>query len=89
MRIKRKTAVTVQTHQVTTVHLTRQSIRAWCGLCRAEVLMLMPDEAAALAQSTARAIYRRVEAGEIHSIETDDGSLRVCVNSIQIYIQNT
>jgi hypothetical protein len=44
--------------------------------------MLTPDEAAALAQSTARAIYRRVEAGELHSIEMDDGASRVCVNSL-------
>lgn len=82
MRIRRKTAVIVQTHQLTTVHLTRQPIRAWCGPCRAEVLMLTPDEAATLAQSTARHIYRRVEAGELHCIETDDGALRVCVNSL-------
>ena len=44
--------------------------------------MLTPDEAAALAQSTARDIYRRVEAGGLHLIETDDGALRVCVNSL-------
>jgi len=72
----------VQTHQVTTVHLTRQSICAWCASCRSAVLMLTPDEAAAVAQSTARDIYRRVEADELHSMETDDGALRVCVNSL-------
>jgi hypothetical protein len=44
--------------------------------------MLTPDEAAALAQTTAREVYRRVEAGEVHSIETEDGALRVCVNSL-------
>jgi hypothetical protein len=44
--------------------------------------MLTPEEAAALAQSTAREIYRRVEAGELHSLETDDRALRVCVNSL-------
>jgi hypothetical protein len=44
--------------------------------------MLTPDEAAALAQSTTRDIYRRVEAGEFHCIESDDGSLRLCVNSL-------
>lgn len=82
MRIRRKTAVVVQTHQLTTVHLTRLPVRAWCGPCRAEVLMLTPDEAAALAQNTARDIYRRVEAGELHTTETDDGNLRVCVNSL-------
>lgn len=82
MRIRRKTAVVVQTHQFTTVHLTHQSIRAWCAPCGADVVMLTPDEAAALAQSTTRAIYRRVDAGELHYIETDDGALRICVNSL-------
>ncbi len=46
--------------------------------------MLTPDEAAMLAQCTARDIYRRVEAGELHSIETGDGALRVCVNSLGV-----
>jgi hypothetical protein len=45
--------------------------------------MLTPDEAATLAQITARDIYRRIEAGELHSIETDDGALRVCVSSLE------
>jgi len=44
--------------------------------------MLTPDEAAALAQRTTRDIYSRVETGEFHSIETDDGALRVCVMSL-------
>ena len=82
MRIKRKTEVVVQTHQVTTVHLTRQSICAWCGACRAAVLMLTPDEAAAVALCTGRDIYRRVDAGELHYLETDDGALLICVNSL-------
>ena len=82
LRIKRKTAVVIQTHQLTTVHLTRYSNCAWCESCRAEVLMLTPNEAAMLAQSTARDIYRRVEAGEFHSVESDDGTLRLCVKSL-------
>jgi hypothetical protein len=44
--------------------------------------MLTPDEAAALAQTTARDIYRRVDAGGLHYIEIDDGALRICVNSL-------
>ena len=35
-----------------------------------------------MAHITSRDIYRRVEAGELHSIEMDDGSLRVCLNSL-------
>ena len=82
MRIRRKTAVVVQTHQLTTFHLARPSVSAWCAPCRANVVMLTPDEAAALAQRSTRDIYRRVEARELHSIETDDGALRVCVISL-------
>jgi hypothetical protein len=44
--------------------------------------MLTPDEAATFAQITARHIYRLVEAGELHSLETDDGALSVCLNSL-------
>ena len=72
----------MQQHQVTTVHLRRHPTSAWCRPCSAEVLMLTPDEAAALAQGTVRDIYRRADAGELHYIETDDGALRVCVNSL-------
>ena len=44
--------------------------------------MLTPDEAAALARTTAREIYRRVEAGELHSAETADGRLLVCMSRL-------
>ena len=44
--------------------------------------MLTPDEAATIAHSTTRDIYRRVEAGDVHSDETLEGALRVCVNSL-------
>lgn len=82
VRIKRKTAVVVKKHQLTTVHLTRPPIRAWCGSCRVEVLMLTVDEASALAQTDARNIFRRVEAGELHFSETERGALLVCAASL-------
>ena len=82
MRIRRKTKVVVQTHQLTTVRLKRQPVHAWCEPCRAQVWMFTPEEAAALAQKSVREIYRRVEAGELHSIEAADRALRVCVNSL-------
>jgi hypothetical protein len=44
--------------------------------------MLTLEETAALTQSTVRDIYRHLEAGELHSIATENGFLRVCVNSM-------
>lgn len=44
--------------------------------------MLPPETAAALAGTTPRLIYRQVEAGELHFIETEDGGLFVCRRSL-------
>jgi hypothetical protein len=44
--------------------------------------MLAPNEAAAMLQTTARTIFQRVEAGEVHFLETADGALLICCNSL-------
>jgi len=46
--------------------------------------MVTPEEAAALAQTTTRDIYRRVEAGELHFTERPEGALLLCLNSLTI-----
>ena len=56
--------------------------RAWCLECRSEALMVTPQEAAAIAQVTVRAVNQRVEAGTVHFLETNLGQLLVCVNSL-------
>jgi len=44
--------------------------------------MISSEEAAAIAGVSSRTIYRWVEAGRIHFIETAAGGLRICSNSI-------
>jgi len=78
MASKKRTTVTIQTRQRTVVRRRGGQKVAWCEQCRAEVLMLTPEEAATLARTTARAIFHRVEAGELHFLETEDGALLVC-----------
>ena len=55
---------------------------AWCLECRSEALMVTPQEAAAIAQVTVRAVNQRVESGTVHFLETTLGQLLVCVNSL-------
>jgi excisionase family DNA binding protein len=43
--------------------------------------MLMPHEAAINAGVSQRTIYRWIEDGRIHFVETTDGSLFVCLTS--------
>jgi hypothetical protein len=45
--------------------------------------MVTADEAAILCQVSARAIYLKIEANELHFRETADGLLVICTNSLE------
>ena len=82
-----KTVITVETFQRTIFRSRREAKIAWCDRCAAEAVMLTPDEAAAHLQITAREIFRRTEAGEIHYSETETGALLVCRNSCRNHLR--
>jgi len=85
MRRKKKTTiVTIESRERTTIHRLTRRLVAWCEQCGAEALMVTPDEAATLCSTDARAIFRGVEAGEIHSVETERGALLVCSKSLRL-----
>ena len=46
--------------------------------------MLEANEAARSAGVSVRAIYREVEAGRLHFVEIEGGSILVCVNSVSL-----
>ena len=80
---RKRTEITIEIDELICVappnHLTRL---ARCPDCGAEVLMLMPQEAARIAQVSVRDINRSVEAGQVHFLETAEGLLLVCMNSL-------
>lgn len=82
-RRREKTVITVETFQRTTVHSRRNAKIAWCERCAAETMMLSPDQAAAHLHTTAREIFRLAEAGEVHFLESDTGTLLVCRDCCQ------
>ena len=81
-RTKTKTEITIATRQRTTIRLRHRRL-IWCNRCAALVWMLVPEEAAALVQTTVRAIFRCLETGEVHFVETADGALLICRNSLE------
>ena len=82
MKNRRRMEIMVETREITIIRAA-QSRRAFCEFCQAEVLMLAPDTAAALVQSTSRYIFRRIERGELHFSETGRGALLICRNSLE------
>jgi excisionase family DNA binding protein len=72
----------VETEQMLIVRCRRSSRRAWCAACEEEVEIVTVEEAAVIAGVSSRTIYRRVEAGRIHFMETPEGFLLICRKSL-------
>ena len=83
MKKRKRTEIRFEVEQTLVVRQRRAPIVVWCEWCREQVTMIRPEDATATAGLTPRAIYRLVEAGRLHFIETADGSLLICLNSIR------
>lgn len=86
MRTKTKTEITIEKRERRTIRLCCQRV-IWCKGCATRANMISPDEAAALLQTTARVIFRRVEAGELHFLEVEGGVLLICLASLGLIQQ--
>ena len=83
MAIHRRTEITVETHQVTIIHLSQhQTATAFCEGCQTTLSHLSVFRAAALLRLRETAMFRLVESGQLHATENAQGSLLVCANSL-------
>ncbi len=79
----RRVTLMVETERLPSItRKPRSEYQHWCALCGERVKFITPDEAAYVAGVSVRAIYSQAEAGRLHFIETNEGVLRVCLNSI-------
>ena len=78
---RRRIEITVATRQLI---IRRQSNYApvWCRECPSPVPLIAPEEAAVLAGVSMRTVYRWMEAGQLHFIETAEQSPLICLNSL-------
>lgn len=61
----------------------RKSVPVWCDGCGCVRPMLAPEAAAQAAGLKMREVYRRIEAGQVHFVESVTGELLVCMASLQ------
>lgn len=83
MRLRKRTIVRVETKQLAVIRPIGNAVELWCEQCAAAVSMVTPERAAQLCQAPPRAIYRRVERGEVHFVETGTGEVLICWSSAQ------
>lgn len=83
-RVKKTLEITVERSRV--IHISRPHIEtlARCPQCLAEAKMVSPQQASNVTGLSLREIYRRVESGRLHFIETKQGQLFICTNSIDV-----
>lgn len=79
---KKRTHITVKSDQVLVIRRPGRSLTAWCTECCSLVNMIAPEEAMAVAGVSSREIYRWVEAGRVHFLETSEGFLLICLDSL-------
>ena len=83
MRRKKKTTiVTIEARERMTIRRGVRQVTTWCDQCRADVLLVTPNEAAELAGTDARTIFRSVESGKVHFTEAGKGGLLICAQSL-------
>jgi hypothetical protein len=81
MKTRRTIELNIEHTSVVTRRSPPRAIFAWCAGCGAEVQLVRPEETSRYTDVSTRTIYRRIEAGEIHFIESED-SLLICLDSL-------
>ena len=79
--MRKRTVTTIETHQIVFVRHTPSPAVAWCPACLKEVEMVCLENAALLTGVSLSDLCRRVGDGDIHLVETANGSL-VCAYSL-------
>jgi phosphosulfolactate phosphohydrolase-like enzyme len=78
MKSKTTKVIMVETWRKTIIRQPAPPIFARCEQCGIETEMFSPEEFARRQKTTARLVYRRIESGDCHFVETEDGALLVC-----------
>lgn len=64
------------------VRKSRSSEAAWCVECGGAAPVVTLPDAILASRTSAQEMQRRVEAGQVHALEKDDGSLLICLASL-------
>lgn len=74
--------ITIESSRFVAAAMPRIQKIACCPKCLAVVKMISPEEASTLSGVSVREIFRWVEGGRVHFIETREGLLFICANSL-------
>jgi hypothetical protein len=79
---KKRTQITVETERILIIKRRYQAVEAWCDECNEAVVMIRPDQAAAVSGRSLRAIFSDIERAALHFAEQPEGMVLICLNSL-------
>lgn len=82
MSPKKRREITVETERLLVIRRRYRAVEAWCDACSETVVMVRPDQAAAVTGRSLRALFGDIEAGSLHFVEQGDGLLLICLSSL-------
>jgi hypothetical protein len=80
---KRRIEITVEKSETVSVRRRIRTATGQCSRCGREAKMASPEDAAEILQISKRRIYSGIEAGDTHFVESGDGILLVCLDSLE------
>jgi hypothetical protein len=85
--MNQKTEIEIELNETVAYSRRSERFEAFCPECKSLVEMAAPPIAAVLTHTTEREIYRLVETGKVHFIETD--RVLICLNSLPNLINSS
>lgn len=82
----KRTTITVETESLLLLR-TRGAQRAWCPRCGSEVELVPPDMP--ITSPILGDVQQLLESGQLHQIESADGSALPCLNSLLALVRKT
>lgn len=87
MKVKRRIEIITVQEQIYQRHSFKRStppppLQVWCDGCKTYTQLLSPDLAATISGITLRTLFQWIESGQIHFVETPEGSVLICLPSV-------
>jgi hypothetical protein len=84
MKIRSRTKISVEKHEIRTVRINNGESSAYCRTCGEQTVMLTPEQLASLLNVSVPEVCRRIDTAEIHLANNGRSVGLICGNSLQI-----
>jgi hypothetical protein len=85
--VSKLTRITIETDSLLILH-GRASDQVWCRDCGAEVAAIALENVGVISNLERAALEEWLNSGELHRVETADGSTLICLNSLLDRVRN-